>query len=228
MMPRLIKNVPFYAFTIAPVLILFLFIHNYDIASFHSTIRSYIVCLIASTIIFSISYFLLKKDIHKAGVITGFTMAILFFYGFIYELAQQLYYKGWWPFSEIHRFLILSIISCILILMYFSLRRKKTFKSFTYYSNSFVLILFLINFYNLISSIINHKKTVTKEHHSIIQANDSMPDIYYIILDAYANDSILSKVYRYPKNTLTQYLKKEKFLVTPLSRTNYISTSPSL
>ncbi len=227
-MLRLIKNIPFYAFAIAPVLILFLFIHNYDSASFYSTIRSYIVCFVVSTIIFCISYFLLKKDVHKAGVITGFIMAILFFYGFIYELAQQLYYKGWWPFSEIHRFLILTILSSILVLMYFSLKRKKTFKSFTYYCNSFVIILLIINFLNLINSIIDYKKTTEREHPPITQANDSMPDIYYIILDAYANDSILSQVYGYPQNTLTQYLKKENFFVAPLSKTNYISTSPSL
>lgn len=230
-MKGIIKNIPFHAFLLVPALIFFLFAYNYHTTTFKSTIRSYEIAILLSALIFFISY-ILNKQKHKAGVVTTFFMLILFFYGFIYELAEKLFYKGWWPFSEIHRYILLSVFLFAILLCYFLFRTKRTFHSLTYAFNVFVLILFLLNFIRLSISITKDENKTLVDETSInvlpIQKKDSLPDIYYIILDGYANDSVLSEIYHYKKNNLTDYLSKNDFFVAENSRTNYISTSPAL
>ena len=227
-MKSIIKNIPFHSFLIAPSLIFFLFVHNYQITSFKSTLRSYEVSVLFSAIIFLVFYFLLKRKKHKAGVVTTSLMLILFFYGFMYEVAEKLFYKGWWPFAEIHRYLLLVIFLFTALLCYFLFRTKRTFHSLTFAFNIFVLILFLVNFFRLAVSLSKADSKITSSKINGLPNKDSLPDIYYIILDGYANDSMLSIVYHYPKNTLTGYLKERNFFIATDSRANYIYTSPSL
>ena len=230
-MKDFIKNIPFHAFLLVPSLIFFLFAYNYHTTTFKSTIRSYEIAIIFSAVTFYISY-IFNKQKHKAGVITTALMLALFFYGFIYELAEKLYYKGWWPFPEIHRYMLLSIILLGILFYYLLFRTKHTFHSLTYSFNIFVLILFLLNFIRLSVSVIKAENNTLADETSnnilTVQQKDSLPDIYYIILDGYANDSVLSEIYHYKKNNLTDYLSKNDFFVAKNSRTNYISTSPAL
>ncbi|MBI4929237.1 MAG: hypothetical protein HY841_00625 [Bacteroidetes bacterium] len=229
-MKSIIKNIPSHSFLIVPALIFFLFVHNYPTTSFKSTIRSYEIAFIFSILIFYVSY-IFNKQKHKAGVVTTALMLVLFFYGFIYELAEKLYYKGWWPFSEIHRYILILIFLFVILLCYFLFRTKRTFHSLTYAFNIFVLLLFLINIIQLsISTSKAGEKSFDTEPSTKINSltTDSLPDIYYILLDGYANDSVLSEIYHYKKNNLTDYLSGNNFFIAKNSRTNYISTYPSL
>src|SRR4051812_36151677 len=106
---RILRYIPVHCFLLAPTLIFFLFVHNYCSSSFLSTVRSYTIALLVSSSIFIFFFFICKRNWHKTGVVTTSLMLCFFFYGFIYELAEKLYYKGWWPFSGIHRYLLLLI-----------------------------------------------------------------------------------------------------------------------
>lgn len=231
-MKKILYNIPIHSFLLAPVLIFFLFVHNYSLNSFHSTIRSYTVAIIFSCSIFILFYFLFGKNKHKAGVVTTVLMLILFFYGFVYEIAEKMFYKGWWPFTEIHRYLLLSILIFSCVIIYFLFKTRQTFYPLTLSLNVFVLILFCINLGQLSSTIIKNSSGEVNisipANNTTIKKNDSLPDIYYIILDGYAQDSVLSATYNYTNNPLTVFLKKNNFYVASGSRTNYISTGTSL
>lgn len=54
------------------------------------------------------------------------------------------------------------------------------------------------------------------------------PDIYYIILDAYARNDVLSKTFGYDNTDFTDYLSEKGFYVAELSRSNYHCTPWSL
>ncbi len=54
------------------------------------------------------------------------------------------------------------------------------------------------------------------------------PNIYYVILDAYANDSSLSKVYGYDNSPFTLMLRERGFIVVKPGMSNYAYTSLSL
>src|SRR5690349_2529279 len=184
-MKRIIHNTPIHAFLLVPALIFFLFVYNYALNSVHSTLRSYLVATSISLCVFTGFYFLFKKNKHKAGVVTSSLMLILFFYGFIYETAEKLYYKGWWQFSEIHRYILSFIFIFILILFYVLFRTKRSFHSLTLSFNVFVLMFIFINLGQLTSAIIgkNDKGIPVKAKTIPAKINSSYPDIYYIILD---------------------------------------------
>src|ERR1035437_3414989 len=158
-MNRLMKKIPFHTFLIAPALIFFLYVHNLNTASFSSTIRSYVFAVSISIFLFIAFYFLLRRNKYKAGVVSTTIILILFFYGFIYELAERLFYKGWWPFNEIHRYLILTIFILISLLIYFLFRTKRTFISLSYSLNIFVLFLILINVFQFLISFSKPKES---------------------------------------------------------------------
>jgi len=116
-------------------------------------------------------------------------------------------------------------------------KTKRRFQSLTYALNIFVSILLFINIVQLSAYVLNQKKTDNAVYpHNRTGAqfihgsslNNTFPDIYYIILDGYANDSILSSFYNFKQNPFTGFLKINKFLVASSSRTNYIATFESL
>lgn len=229
-MKALLKNIPLHSFVIAPALILFLFVHNYSAITFSSTLRSYFFAIVFSALIFMFAFFILKKDGHKAGVVATFMILCFSFYGFVYELCEKLFHRGWWPFFEIHRYLVVLIVISSSVLWFFLFRTRRTFQSLTFSLNVFVIAFFLMNIIRLSTAYFSYKapENGSVEAERAVPASDTMPDIYYIILDSYASDSVLSALYKYPSNPLTSFLKEKDFTLIPSSRTNYISTDPSL
>ena len=56
----------------------------------------------------------------------------------------------------------------------------------------------------------------------------SRPDIYYIILDAYASEVSMKEIFNYDNNTFSASLKERGFLISNQSRTRYIITHKCL
>lgn len=54
------------------------------------------------------------------------------------------------------------------------------------------------------------------------------PNIYYIVVDAYANNSILKEVYGYDNSEFLNFLSKKGFYVADASHSNYDQTSLSI
>ncbi|MFA5877771.1 MAG: sulfatase-like hydrolase/transferase [Candidatus Staskawiczbacteria bacterium] len=61
-----------------------------------------------------------------------------------------------------------------------------------------------------------------------LEKTDELRDIYYIILDGYANSGILKEVYGYDNHEFIDYLTEKGFYIAPESRSNYGSTFLSL
>lgn len=57
---------------------------------------------------------------------------------------------------------------------------------------------------------------------------DIRPDIYYIILDAYASSGVLREFYDYDNKELTDYLTDKGFYISSNSRSNYSTTVLSI
>ncbi|HID30738.1 MAG TPA: hypothetical protein EYP19_12135, partial [Desulfobacterales bacterium] len=59
-------------------------------------------------------------------------------------------------------------------------------------------------------------------------ASGSLPDMYYIILDAYARTDILEEIYQFDNSEILSYLAEKGFYVADGSVTNYPQTSLSV
>jgi hypothetical protein len=58
--------------------------------------------------------------------------------------------------------------------------------------------------------------------------SETSPDIFYIILDGYAREDVLEKLYQYDNSQFVNDLQRKGFFVASLSRANYIQTLLSL
>ena len=61
-----------------------------------------------------------------------------------------------------------------------------------------------------------------------IEISKSLPDIYYINFDAYANEHTLKETFGYDNSSFLNFLKKRGFYVASKSRANYAETILSL
>lgn len=59
-------------------------------------------------------------------------------------------------------------------------------------------------------------------------ASDSLPDIYYIILDGYPRADVLKKSFDYDNSEFISWLASNGFVVTACSQSNYSHTRPSM
>ena len=104
--------------------------------------------------------------------------------------------------------------------------------SVTYPMNFFVFMIFILNIVVLSSSAAKHvNKNDLRDEDTLAYRetiSDTFTDIYYIILDGYANDKTLSKDFDYAANPFTSLLKNKNFYVADSSRGNYLVTSESL
>ncbi len=171
--------------------------------------------------------------IHRAGVLTSFYLLIYFSYGNILIFLLK---KNWLQ-STIGRPDILIVIIFVL-LVFVSIvifRARSDFLSFTKILNFASVILILLPIYTIINFLyINRSSGLSwPSPDQIVYAKSPQnelanPDIYYIILDAYARADVLNDLYLYDNSELIDFLKAKGFYVAENSHSNYIQTALSI
>lgn len=69
------------------------------------------------------------------------------------------------------------------------------------------------------------EEAVRLDAHSI---NNSLPDIYYIIVDGYGRSDLLKELFEYDNSTFLQFLSDRGFYVAEAAHSNYVQTSLSI
>ena len=64
--------------------------------------------------------------------------------------------------------------------------------------------------------------------HSFLTSMSQQPDIYYIVLDGYAREDVLTELYHLDNNRFIQFLEDNDFFVPTESRSNYPKTALSV
>jgi len=236
-MKKILKEIPVHSFLIGLYIIMFIFIRNMNEIRFSSTYRSMLIEFTVSGVLLAISY-LIFRSVRKAGIFSTLVLVGFFIYGILYNYLELLYYKGHWPFSHIHRFLIAVYFGIYLFLLIILYRSQRPHYNFNYILNVFVMVLF---FLNLPVALISFKGQRAADGHpnlflavnsggykNIITANNSFPDVYYIILDGYAGKKTLQDFYSDADPVLYDYLNTKGFYVADNSRSNYPFTVSSL
>jgi hypothetical protein len=234
-MKNFLRSSPLHTFLIGIYVISFVYVRNIDKVFFPSVIRSLVIAIVLSVILFGIVY-LFYRSVRKAGVFTTLLLAGLFLYGVFYDQLELLFYKGLWPFEHIHRFLIASYFIIYLTLFILFFRSKGPHYKSTFLLNAIILFVFAIN---LVSGFFSGKaavseftnpyfKTAVLENKAVNVTTGSHPDIYYIILDGYASESVLLKYYGPGNNGFYNFLRSKGFYIADSSRSNYPVTAESL
>ncbi len=225
----------FHPFLFAVFPILFLFAYNID--EVPATDLWLPICVaIIGTLILLLSLRLITKNYNKTAIVTSFLLILFFSYGHVRDAISSLGINGL-DVGQVHisnqfilapLWLLLFIAGAFLVI-----KARRDFSTSTKFFNVVAATLVVISLVNISIYEVRALNRVPEETNkgsiSLNSGNPhSLPDIYYIILDAYARQDTLKEVYGYDNSEFINYLTSKGFYVATQSRSNYGSTSLSL
>jgi hypothetical protein len=230
MVRRRLRLYPYHTFLVIPFIVLFLYVSNVGQTRPFMTYRVLFIGTIVTLALYGIFYWLFRDRL-KTGVFLSIMLFILFQYGVLYDGLERMYYAGYWPFKNIHRYL-LAIYAVLLSIMFFYFRRTSRDLLRVNYFLNFLLIL-LIGF-NLVRLAMHPAKgdlesqTINDDPTPQFSENAARPNIYYIILDGYASTQTLETDYQFANREFLSILKSKGFMMPEQAFSNYYYTSQSL
>ena len=212
---------------------LFLYSHNIEQVTAQDVLLPFSVIIIFTIL----AYWLLKfvlRDAQKAGIILTFGIIIFFTYGHLYE---ELRYITFGDFRVgRHRFILPIIFGIYGIIGLTTMLNYKFNPVITKFLNITSSVLVILTLSNIIIFSLSklgsdnylYQSTLEggKSHDS--QDVNSLPDIYYIIPDGYANNSTLIDYYGFDNTPFLDYLKEKGFYVADSAHSNYAHTPISV
>lgn len=237
-MKRLLVIHPF-LFAIFPVL--FLFARNIDEIPATDLLLPVLV-LIAGTLILFFSSRFITKSYNKSGIVTFFFLVLFFSYGHVNRLIQSLVMARL-DIGELHistqfvlgpLWALLFIVGAVLVI-----KAHRDFSNSTKFLNVIAIALVAISLINVgiyeiktthrVPEKAHMPKETSEENASLtLDRSDSLRDIYYIILDTYTRQDILTEICGYDNSEFINYLTSKGFYVATKSFCNYPFTRYSL
>jgi hypothetical protein len=193
----------------------------------------YLFISIVGSIFLLLILLLTFKSYEKASILTSIYLLLFFSYGYIYDLILGIVILN----IKIGRasFLLSFYLLIIIYSFFYIFKTKRNLKIINIFFNivSLVLILFpliKITTYEYRQRYISSQEQASNVQIQKIENTDKLnkPDIYYIILDAYANNETLKELYKYDNKDFINYLKNKGFYIADKSASNFAVTHISL
>lgn len=228
------RRIPLYPAILSVIPVAFLFSQNMDKLGgcWEDALKA--AFLIASlTFIIVVALAANLRDGDKAAAIVAWCLLLFFSYGHIFNLAGFLVFR--WRNVLIGPNKILFPIWALFFCLgpVLIARSHRSVKRIGYLLGVFSVALISISlcnsiFYNLHGG--RPCRWFTGNFGSVVEAgaDETRPDIYYIILDGYAATDILKDYYDYDNGRFIGFLMDKGFRVTSASHSNYAHTELSL
>lgn len=193
------------------------------------------VLLLAFIVFFIVRFF--ERNLTKSILIASLTIIILLYYGFGYDLIYGFEFAGV-VFGR-HKYLF-PLWALIYIGGFYLLKTtKRTLENLLQAISFSALIMVLIPFsgsvyYNLTKSNIGKELLggaslkYNLDDSQKISLTGFLPDIYYIVPDAYAGPEILKKYFDFDNKEFYDHLVKKGFIIFKNSKSGYQNTYLSL
>jgi len=215
-------------FAIYPVL--FLYSHNI----YNVPLRGLFLPLLIVPL-FALSLWLVLRFVLKSGMKAGFIVSIIIimitFYGHVFNLITDSLVEK----SELSQILLLGVFLILLgVGVYYFIRTKRNLEKPTMVVNVIAISMIAIVFVNIGSTKIEIYSM--EEVNPIIEKfepysinTQALPDIHYILLDAYSNQVILKEFLAYDNQEFITDLTERGFIVpTGYTHSNYQFTEFSV
>ncbi|MBE0698816.1 MAG: hypothetical protein IH586_18000 [Anaerolineaceae bacterium] len=223
-----------FLFTLYPLL--YLYAENLGQVTFPQIYRAGAVFLILTGVLLA-SLWRIFRDWHLAGMLVSLFMILFFSFGHAGKALRDANWSGSvWVLAGIW-----GVIFCAgAALILWKARQRADLTRILNISSGF---LFLVSGYTIFSAGIVHPvkaqvdylvsptaATFYPEKDLLPAAGDveHPPDIYYIILDGYAQGSVLQDLYHLDNTPFLDFLQQKGFQIADNSHTNYIQTILSL
>ena len=223
MIPRTRVLHPFWL-AVYPVMALLA--HNVGWSPPTDALRPFLIALVGAALLLGITRWIVG-DWLKAGLIASLILLLFFSYGHVYGVMKT---AGWGASVGRHRYLAPAFGLAFLLSTFLILRRLRDPAPLTSALNWMSAALVALPVVSLGAYILN--PPARPEPAASIQElhlpAGAPPDVYYIILDAYARQDTLQQVYEYDNGAFIGFLRERGFYVADGSRSNYAQTGLSL
>lgn len=229
---RFLAEYVLFPFLLAIVPILHIYVFNAEQLSFVEILIPMAISIGFTLVSFIILRRLLKNS-REAGMIVSLFLVLFYAFGYFADFvnaSQVVSMALWWPV-----FGMVFIAGLLLIVKY-----RERLRNLTIILNVVAASLMLLLLLNLLLGVNLSGQPIDKH----LEANDiskemrkasskstsssELPDIYYIIPDAYASNKVLHDYLDYDNSDFTNWLERKGFYVAYDSHSNYSNTSYAL
>ncbi len=204
---------------------IFLFSHNIHLVKFQDLFSPISIIIITVTILVVIINLILKNK-KKTALIVSLGLILFFSYGFIYEIIDDSIKS-----DLMHKYVIAVFLIVFLISTFYFIKTHRRLDNATKIVNAVGVVIILISLSNIaIYSIEGDSFTndFSTDNQVITYNKINLPDVYYIILDAYAGTETLENVFNFDNSKFYDFLTEKGFYVAKKSHSNYPQTYQSL
>jgi hypothetical protein len=220
------KSSVIHPFLLAAYPVLFLYSHNLGEVAFRETFTPIAIILGLTLLVWGILGFALKNW-KKSGIIVSLFLVLFFSYG---------YFRI--PLEGKRPVLLVTSIWILLFALgsFFTTRSKKDFTEATIILNIVAGILIAQPVLNVVTHKFRNIRQISRNSNSgftetksrLPAQRASRPDIYFIVLDAYAREDILRELYNFDNTEFLNFLKDKGFYIANEAVSNYCQTGLSL
>ena len=233
-MSLLKKSIPLHPFLFAAYPVLFLYAQNVDFTPLSDALLPIMVVLAAALLLLLALYAILR-DAARAALLVSLFALLFFSYGHFVDLLEG-FQLPVGHFTIGPNTVLLPLWALFLALgVYFLLRTRRDLYNVNNLLNVVAAVLILFSLAGIVSYHLGRVSWSGSAGEEIAEANpadagvaEGLPDIYYIILDAYSSEEVLEEVWEYDNSEFVNYLTNRGFFVVPDAHSNYAITFLSL
>lgn len=169
---------------------------------------------------------LIRRDWRRIAILLTIGLILFYSYGHLYLLLKGLEFEGFFPFR--HRTLLPMWIGLGAFLIWYVLRQPVNLPAATYGLNLVGILLLIMPSIQLLTSLLRSSAPQAQAGVLTLNAGETPPDIYYIILDGYGRSDVLKEEFGHDNADFLDSLREMGFYVAECSQSNYAQTQLSL
>ncbi len=220
-------------FALAPIL--YLYSTNVHEVGIEEVVGPILIALCATTILW-LALALLLWNPDKASIIASACVVLFFAYGHVFYGTDSFAVAGLrlgGLYIGRHRYLLLTFATVAMALSYVVFKTRRSTRALTGFLNVSSVALLMTSVLSLGADLMELREKPQQSLFIDVQADDishtdTYPDIYYVILDAYARADILQGLFEYDNTPFIDYLDERGFFVASESLANYPKTLTSV
>jgi hypothetical protein len=208
--------------------VLALLANNISQVKASAALRPLILVVCAAALLWGL-LLLIVRDTRRSALLASWWLALFFAYGHLYNFLEAHTRLGR------HRLLLPLWILLALAGSWVILRRVKDLGYATLVLNGISLVLLTFPLLQLgayafrSNAVASNPNNLPAELASLHgPPGQTPPDVYYIILDAYARDDVLKSFFGYSNTEFSSWLREKGFYLADCSQSNYAQTELSL
>jgi len=219
--------VPFHPMLFSGASVVLLVAHNAEGVRLLDGQRPFFVSLVWGGLLFGLAR-LMFRAVHRAALLASLAAMLFFSYGHVYALLKTQQVAG----EVIGRHRYLALFASLLLAAAFRIRKVGQPSRWTLVLNRMGLVLWFLPVLQLagfaVQSGVAGRGAASPDGPPPARADAPLPDIYYIVLDAYTRQDVLRAAYGLDNTPFLEALEERGFYIARCSQSNYARTSLSL